>query len=236
MVNMAHSKIRRQIAWDAARMLVGQQETEIYRARLKAARQLVRGRVRPQDLPDDAEIRAEIKVLVTKHSGISQMEECPTDAVVDRWDHYEGLLLPLEHVRHPFEQAAEGDILYHSLQVYCLVHQECPYDEELLLAALLHDVGRAIDPLDHVQAGIEALAGMVTDRTAWLIEHQPAGAAAIAGTLGTRARRRLRESDSFEDLLLLSRCERLGYRIGFQVPEVNDVLATIARLESDWGD
>ena len=46
-----------------------------------------------------------------------------------------------------------------------------PYDEEFLLAALLHDVGKAIDPHDHVAAGMDAFRGSITERTMWLIEH-----------------------------------------------------------------
>ena len=65
----------------------------------------------------------------------------------------------------------EGDVLYHSLQVFELARDELPYDEEFLLAALLHDVGKAIDPADHVQAALDALGETVTERTAWLIRH-----------------------------------------------------------------
>ena len=49
----------------------------------------------------------------------------------------------------------EGDALYHSLQVFELAREERPYDEEFLLAALLHDVGKAIDPSDHVEAALQ---------------------------------------------------------------------------------
>ena len=38
----------------------------------------------------------------------------------------------------------KGDALYHSLQVYDLACDEMPYDEEFLLAALLHDVGKGL--------------------------------------------------------------------------------------------
>ena len=47
----------------------------------------------------------------------------------------------------------EGDALYHSLQVFHLAREARPYDEEFLLAALLHDVGKAIDPQDHCERG-----------------------------------------------------------------------------------
>jgi HD superfamily phosphodiesterase len=57
-------------------------------------------------------------------------------------------------VYHP-----EGDALYHSLQVFELARQQVPWDEEFLLAALLHDVGKAIDPADHVAAGDRGIGG-----------------------------------------------------------------------------
>ena len=63
---------------------------------------------------------------------------------------------------------------------------------------MLHDVGKAIDPQDHVAAGVEALRGAVTERTLWLIEHhmdllcgrdRPPGARwKIAGVVGVQRR------------------------------------------------
>ena len=55
------------------------------------------------------------------------------------------------------------------MQVFMLAREAMPYDEEFLLAAILHDVGKAIDPDDHVVAGLEALDGFITERTSWLI-------------------------------------------------------------------
>ena len=60
----------------------------------------------------------------------------------------------------------------------------CPYDEEFLLAALLHDVGKAIDPSDHVAAALQALEGSITERTAWLIAHHMDAQALRAGHAG----------------------------------------------------
>ena len=89
----------------------------------------------------------------------------------DRFDVYRSLLLPLEKVMQRPLYHPEGDALYHSLQVFDLAHDELPYDEEFLLAALLHDVGKGIDPQDHIGAALEALDTHITPRTSWLIEH-----------------------------------------------------------------
>ena len=57
--------------------------------------------------------------------------------------------------------------------VFELARDELPYDEEFLLAALLHDVGKAIDPRDYVGAAVEALedaAPTAAPRTEVLLE------------------------------------------------------------------
>ena len=110
-----------------------------------------------------------------------------------------------------------GMCLYHSLQVFEHARERLPYDEEFLLAALLHDVGKGIDPSDHVAAGLEALEGFITERTAWMIEHHMEAQAIRDGTLGVRAHRRLRENDSYEELRLLAECDRLGRQVGVRV-------------------
>src|SRR5260370_15587471 len=76
---------------------------------------------------------------------------------VDPYQLYRMLLLPLESVQQSPKYHPEGDVLYHTLQVFELAKEHRPYDEEFLLAALLHDVGKGIDPYDHVAAGLSAL-------------------------------------------------------------------------------
>jgi hypothetical protein len=149
---------------------------------------------------------------------------------VDRFQVYESLLLPLENVKQNRQYHPEGDALYHSLQVFDLAREELPYDEEFLLAALLHDVGKAIDPEDHVPAGLEALGDFITERTRWLISNHMLGHALHEGTLGHRARRRLRLEENYEELLLLSRCDRQGRQVGVQVPDVDEALDYLREL------
>lgn len=356
---MNRSKLRRQIAFDAAQLMYRRQESEYYRAKMKAARRVCRGWVKPGDLPSNAEIRDEIQALarmvegetrrdhlyemrldalrimkilcrfrprligsvmtghirhgsdidlhvfsdslesvtaaldqeslvydvehkrVKKHgeeriythihlrdrfpieltlygsdqvsyvfkssitgkaierASIAELEQlmareypdvdvdqAVADTVnqVDRFQLYESLLLPLENVKQPIKYHPEGDALYHSLQVFDLACDHQPYDEEFLLAALLHDVGKAIDVDDHVAAGLEALEGFITPRTVWLIEHHMEAHKYRDGSLGARAARRLRESESFDDLMLLNQCDREGRRQGVETPELDEAL------------
>ncbi|MGB2607910.1 MAG: HD domain-containing protein, partial [Isosphaeraceae bacterium] len=98
---------------------------------------------------------------------------------IDRFALFRMLLEPLEGVKQSPKYHPEGDALYHSLQVFELARDERPYDEEFLLAALLHDVGKAIDPSDHVGTALEALEGSISERTAWLIEHHMEAQASV---------------------------------------------------------
>ena len=366
---MNRSKLRRQIAWDAARLMYDRSESEYYRAKMKAARRIANGWVKPADLPSNAEIRDQIEALARQHEGDGRTEnlremrlealrmmrilatfrprligsvmtghvrrgsdidlhlfsdsiEAVTHTLdgegvvydverkrvrkhgeertfthlhvadrfpfeltvyaadkahyvfkssvtgkaierasiaeleqflereypdldleaamaeaferVDRFAVYEALLLPLENVKENPKYHPEGDALYHSLQVFERARDELPYDEEFLLAALLHDVGKAIDRADHVGAGLEALDSFITERTAWLIEHHMEARAAVDGTLGARARRRLHECESYEELLLLAQCDREGREQGVAVPELDEVFDYLRDLDGTF--
>jgi hypothetical protein len=228
---MPNQKFRRHIAWEAARLVYGQQETDLHRAKLRAARQLYRGFVRQQDLPQDAEVRAQVEILSQGSSAAERLQSAlDLHGEADRFEVYRALLAPLEHVRLDPRRHPEGDALYHSLQVFALAREELPYDEEFLLAALLHDVGKAIDPLDHGNAGLAALEGHVTERTAWLIENHSQAQAILDGTIGVRALRRLSADESYDELRLLAQCDRAGRQRGAAVPELDEALEYLRDL------
>ncbi len=151
--------------------------------------------------------------------------------IPDPIDLFRGLLKPLEGVKQPAKWHPEGDALYHSLQVFELAREERPYDEEFLLAALLHDVGKAIDPHDHVGAALDALDGAITPRTEFLIAHHMEAHALRDGTLGHRARVRLQNHEDFDDLMLLRELDRRGRVPGAVVSDVEEVLSYIRSLE-----
>ena len=366
---MSSSKLRRKIAWEAARLIYQQQVSEYYAAKMKAARRIHKGWVKPRDLPSNAEIRDELQTLARTHEGPARQDPLlamrlsalnmmhhlklfqprlvgsvltgnirqdsaidlhlycdnlasvsgaldqldlyyrierkrlrkadrqktytylhvkadypleltvyPSELVkrhfksslagkpmtrvslaeleqllnreypdldlddllaeaaeqVDRFQVYEALLLPLEEVQQNRRYHPEGDALYHSLQVFQLACEELAFDEEFLLAALLHDVGKAIDRTDHVNAGLEALEGFITPRTTWLIEHHMIARTILDGTIGSRARRRLQANDSYEELVLLSRCDQEGRVPGAQAPELDEALDHLRKLTDQF--
>jgi hypothetical protein len=367
---MQNSKLRQQIAWEAARLMYERQESEYYRAKLKAAQRFCHGWAKPADLPSNAEIREQVQLFARLHEGdartanlramrlaaLAMMERLErfrprligsvltghirqgsdvdvhvfSDSVeavghaleqhglayeiqrklvrkngeartythihvaaefnfeltvyaadeahyvfkssitgkaierasiaelrqflereypdinideamaearesVDRFQIYESLLLPLENVKQSLRYHPEGDVLYHSLQVFDLARNEQPYDEEFLLAALLHDVGKGIDPPDHVAAGLEALEGTIPERTRWLIEHHMLAHQLADQSIGRRTLRRLRESEYFDDLVLLGECDRGGRKPGVVAPELDEALAYIRDLAGMFG-
>jgi hypothetical protein len=179
----------------------------------------------------------ELEQLLAREYPDLNVEEAVEEAgeQVDRLKVFESLLLPLENVKQSRKYHPEGDALYHSLQVFDHARDQLPYDEEFLLAALLHDVGKAIDPHDHVAAGLEALEGFITPRTAWLIEHHMEAQQALDQTLGARARRRLQESEDYEELLLLAECDRAGRVAGATAPELEEALQYIRDLATMFG-
>lgn len=366
---MSSTKLRRQIAWEAAKLMFERQESEYYRAKMKAARRICQGWVKPKDLPSNAEIRDEIlnlsriydgdgfesklremriealrfmKILsrfrprligsvmtghvrrgsdidlhlfsdslesvtgtldyhniqyetqrkeVTKHGetnvyrhvhvvdrypveltlypsnkahyvfkssitgkaieraslnelSIFLENEYPgidldhelidAEAKVDRFQLYFSLLLPLENVKQNLKYHPEGDVLYHSLQVFDHACDRLPYDEEFLTAALLHDIGKGIDSGNHVSAGLEALEGFITERVVWLIEHHMLAHKVKDGTIGARARRRLQSNENFEELMQLCECDRAGRQSGVQCSELEEALDYIRQLSDQF--
>ena len=368
---MSNDKTRRRVAWEAARLMYARDESEYFRAKMKAARRICTGDVKPRDLPSNREIRDQIQAMARIHegqrrtdalremriealrmmrilhnfrprligstmtghvrkgsdidlhlfsnsieavtaalenegisyeverklvrkqgreqtfthvhvqerfqfeltvyaanmahyvfkssitgkaierAGIAQLEQLleeeypdvpleqavlEAESRIDRFHLYEMLLLPLERVKESREYHPEGDVLYHSLQVFELARNELPYDEEFLLAALLHDVGKAIDAREHAAAGLEALDGYITPRTAWLIEHHMEGHAMLDGSLGARSRRRLAACEDFEELRLLARCDSDGRERGVEVPDVTEALEYLRELAQTCGE
>jgi hypothetical protein len=180
---------------------------------------------------------AELEDLLAREYPDLKLDEaiaaCEEASVADPYPLFRLLLLPLEKVRGSAVYHPEGDVLYHSLQVFELAREARPYDVELLQAALLHDIGKGLDPGNHVEAALEALDGLISDRTRFLIEHHMDAHAYRQGTLGARLRRHLEASADFEDLLLLEECDSKGRVAGAMVGTVDEALEYLRQTERE---
>ena len=92
-------------------------------------------------------------------------------------------------------------------------------------------LARGLIAYDHVASGLEALAGLITPRTTWLIEHHMLAHKLHDRTIGARARKRLRKNESYDELVLLGECDRGGRKSGVKTTELEDALEAIRRME-----
>jgi hypothetical protein len=170
--------------------------------------------------------------LESEYPGIDlgEAEVDSLDQQIDFLDLFRMLLAPLESVKQNPKYHPEGDALFHSLQVFELAIEAKPWDEEFLVAALLHDIGKAIDPGDHVGAALEALEGAITPRTEFFIAHHMDAQAYLEGKLGHRAGLRLSESEDFDDLILLDKAGRVP---GAQVRGLDEALEYIRSVANE---
>lgn len=182
-----------------------------------------------------ASIRELEELLEREYPGIDIEAELSPETAVDPWPLFRLLLAPLESVMQRSDYHPEGDALYHSLQVFDRARDARPYDEEFLLAALLHDVGKGIDPYDHVGSGLQALDGLITDRTRFFIEHHMQAHEYRAGTLPPKQVQRLKASPDFDELLLLSQCDEAGREPGAEVGTLDEALDYLRELERENG-
>lgn len=242
------TRLREQIALEAARRLISAEGAEAamreirpadyYAAKRRAAAVLGHA-IRPGDLPSDGEVREHIARLAragTEVPADPEAEPGPLPRIsehLDRFAIYRMRLMPLEQVKQDPRRHPEGDALYHSLQVFERAREVRPYDEEFLLAALLHDAGKAINPRDHVAAGLEALRGTLSERSAWLIEHQHDLKDRPGKGLSVAQRRELAESVHYEDLILLRDLDEAGRAVGVPVGTVDDALDYLRGLEGE---
>jgi hypothetical protein len=179
-----------------------------------------------------ASIRELEELLAREYPDLKLDEDAiEADDVTDPYPVFRMLLLPLENVRGSPKYHPEGDVLYHSLQVFEQARDRRPYDEEFLLAALLHDVGKGLDLARHVEAALQALDGLITDRTRFLIAHHMDAFEYRRGTLGARLKRELEASPDFEDLMLLRECDDAGRVPGAVVGTVDEALDYLRELE-----
>lgn len=216
-------RLRQRIAEEAARGM--SRGSDARRATFRAARRVARGWVPDDRLPEPREVCAEVRRELDATAALRPL-------VGDRFDALAAEVSVLATVKQDPRKCPEGDALEHSLQVFDLVHRERPFDEELLTAALVHDVGRAIDRADPVAATLDAIADLVTERTRGLVEMLPAARGHVDRTLGHRGRRRLESHPDFLDVILLAEADRRAHERSYPTPTLDEAIAILRALEA----
>ena len=231
---MEAEKLRRRICFEAASLLHSRRESSFTTARWRAARSITRSYIDRDALPTDMEIRLALQQMVSTQVPDSHAVAADSNDDTDRrFNQYCALLEPLDRVRLNRDTHPEGDLLYHSLQVFELAREARPWDEDFLLAALLHDVGKGIDPYDAPAATHAALQEIVSERTLWFIENLPTQHQVHEGTIGIRARRRLTQHEDGEELRLLAQCDSEGRIPGRRVSELSEVIDYLRNLNGE---
>lgn len=225
------------IAAETARMILRGAETDFVATSKQAATTLLRRKLQTSELPTPAEILSQLFLLTGWFQGAAA-DEADTrgeepELTPDVIAFFKLLTNRLADVRLDPAEHPEGDLLYHSLQVYELGLAERDYDEEFLLACLLHDVGYAIDRRQPIPAALEVVGRFLTERTRFLIEFLPEAREYL--TTG-KVRGALRKSEHFEDLQLLARLDQRGRQVGAMTTTLDDAMTYIVSLDSAWDE
>ncbi len=233
------SPLRIRIAREAARLLARKKVRNFHTARMRAMRWLSKERVSSRDVPTQEEVMKELDALSlsidwneTPFASTADPTEFPDRHLNDseRWAIiFRPMLEALSRFQCDFETHPEGDLLFHSLQVYKLGQQIHPYDEEFLWACLLHDIGFVVDPRLPREAAMRVLQDRVSERMIFLVgelEH------AHAFLQGTRLPKWIRREESVEELIDLARCDRDGRVPGAVTPTLEEALTQLASMSS----
>ena len=226
-----HEKKRGRIAAEAARRLV--RGGDIRRSRIGAARRLSREWVPEDELPSSTDVMRELsrqRLVDDDRSGGF------TAIIGDRFDKIAALVRPLAAVRLDATRHHAATLLDVTLLSFSYVEKRRPFDEELLTASLLIEAGRVIDRRRAVEAILNAVAGLVTPRTVWLIEMRDTATGYSDGTLGHRARHRLVIHADFDDVMLLAEAVRAEETGEIDHMSLDEAVGVLRALDGAYGD
>jgi len=126
---------------------------------------------------------------------------------VDTW--FEALEACANVKQHPVWHP-EGSVLAHSMQIFKWACRESD-DHDLVVAALLHDVGKAVNPLGHAEIGVEILGDTISEKTAWLIRNHMRFWDFVEGNMKRLKKvHELRDHMWLPELVMLARWDKLG--------------------------
>ena len=99
------------------------------------------------------------------------------------------------------DEAYPVDRLDHSLQTATRARRDGA-DDELVVCALLHDIGESLGPLNHGEVVASILKPFISERNCWVLEHHPLFQTYFYGQhlgLDPNAREQYRDSPYYQD-------------------------------------
>jgi len=121
-----------------------------------------------------------------------------------------GFLEQCQGVDQTDKHHPEGDVFNHSLQVMSWAFKET-IDIDLILAAMLHDIGKSENSLGHEKIAVEWLGSYVSVKTLWLIEHHMRIWHLLLGEMRRQKKiLYLIEHPWLPELIFLARWDKLG--------------------------
>jgi len=122
------------------------------------------------------------------------------------------------------EHHPEGDVFIHSLQVLKWAFKES-IDTDLILAAMLHDVGKMENSKGHEKIGVGLLKPYLSAKSLWLIEHHMRVWYLIYGEMRRLSKvQYLIGHPWLSDLILLARWDKLGRNPNHQIKYDKDFI------------
>lgn len=127
-------------------------------------------------------------------------------------DTYFLLMESCEQISEQTEYHPEANVLVHLLQVTEIALRESE-DLDLILAAMLHDIGKYKNSIDHVEIAAEMLQGHITKKTEFLINNHMRIHYLLDGEMRKLGKiYKLVHSPWLSELVLLARWDKLGRR------------------------
>ena len=229
-------KLRQQITFEAARLMFQRQESEYGRARVRAARLVCRQRLRPSELPTNREIREELQRLTSSYTIPVPHDESP-DQVSSAPGRRKNDSPVTDNYLRPSRTSNGIAALIRKETCSITVCKSFAWPAKNSLTTrnswrppcCMTSAWQSTRTIP-VAAGLNALGDSISERTAWLIENLAMAHDHLGRTIGIRARRRLQNSESGDELILLAKCDDAGRVPGADAPDLEDALAYLREL------
>lgn len=113
-------------------------------------------------------------------------------------------------VEHSEKHHPEGDVFNHSIQVLMLAIKESD-DIDLVVAAMMHDVGKAYDSKEHDKIGPKLLSNHLSEKSLWLVENHMRVWYYLKGEMKKLSKtKKLCNNKWFPELIQLARWDKMG--------------------------